>query len=669
MNNPYFINGVPMQATVPIPTSLPGHHPMMQPAVVYVPSYYVQPFIPMGPAIGLPPPPPPMEFGDIYLFGHQGLPPPPFYSTFGTPFVVNAGDPLNPAILQPVGVQALNYYAHNLSCRMEIMLTTPITEFITDISLPPHFAITYSLIKILERNSIESGIFKVDYVRSPLMKVCFKNIANIYAALTTSELFYTLETVIDMADTLLKNVARSPGTLNNIVNSSLQVLPEVGCIKCLNAIQMGFRAIEKFHSETGGEVTLDMNKVLSRTLALSSYLTFIKDPELECAFLDICGEIGPGFDALIIPDLLFLVVNKVLDFHYEPTNPNRYSAARVAAQAGRTMGKLLHIERMISTPRIIDTVFISGFKNLRLLPTPIQPTIVRANWSWALAEMSQTILASNRPISNAVVKKVIEFAGLINQGIIKGRYNGYRACGNVFTMMCPPGHGTDEEAVVIFQLCVNLVYDLLEQIGTGQDYKNRWNAAFGLGCIFQNYDFAMYLVGVKSRTQSHSILDEVVIALSWAVKISQNYKEKIQCLLGLKRISARAMLGTSMNTVLSNICLALVLAVCSLTALLNPEDHAVIETQIFPFFDRLKPILRQMTNLIVGDRVDIVGKARDRMQAIRNEVSPTIKEMISVMTSYLGTLIGEEVDLFDYGEEEIDDDVNVARFNMLTMAD
>lgn len=43
-----------------------------------------------------------------------------------------------------------------------------------------------------------------------------------------------------------------------------------------------------------------MNKVLSRTLALSSYLTFIKDPELECAFLDICGEIGPGFDALII---------------------------------------------------------------------------------------------------------------------------------------------------------------------------------------------------------------------------------------------------------------------------------------------------------------------------------------------------------------------------------
>lgn len=50
--------------------------------------------------------------------------------------------------------------------------------------------------------------------------------------------------------------------------------------------------------------------------------------------------------------------------------------------------------------------------------------------------------------------------------------------------------------------------------------------------------------------------DEVVIALSWAVKISQNYKEKIQCLLGLKRISARAMLGTSMNTVLSNICLA-----------------------------------------------------------------------------------------------------------------
>lgn len=76
-----------------------------------------------------------------------------------------------------------------------------------------------------------------------------------------------------------------------------------------------------------------------------------------------------------------------------------------------------------------------------------------------------------------------------------------------------------------------------------------------------------------------------------------------------------------------------------------------------------------MTNLIVGDRVDIVGKARDRMQAIRNEVSPTIKEMISVMTSYLGTLIGEEVDLFDYGEEEIDDDVNVARFNMLTMAD
>lgn len=38
-------------------------------------------------------------------------------------------------------------------------------------------------------------------------------------------------------------------------------------------------------------------------------------------------------------------------------------------------------------------------------------------------------------------------------------------------MMCPPGHGTDEEAVVIFQLCVNLVYDLLEQIGTGQDYK------------------------------------------------------------------------------------------------------------------------------------------------------------------------------------------------------
>lgn len=84
------------------------------------------------------------------------------------------------------------------------------------------------------------------------MKVCFKNIANIYAALTTSELFYTLETVIDMADTLLKNVARSPGTLNNIVNSSLQVLPEVGCIKCLNAIQMGFRAIEKFHSETGG---------------------------------------------------------------------------------------------------------------------------------------------------------------------------------------------------------------------------------------------------------------------------------------------------------------------------------------------------------------------------------------------------------------------------------
>ncbi|OXA63438.1 hypothetical protein Fcan01_03840 [Folsomia candida] len=614
-----------MQATVPIPTSLPGHHPMMQPAVVYVPSYYVQPFSNTnGSSHCLPPPPPPMEFGDIYLFGHQGLPPPPFYSTFGTPFVVNAGDPLNPAILQPVGVQALNYYAHNLSCRMEIMLTTPITEFITDI---------------------------MDYVRSPLMKVCFKNIANIYAALTTSELFYTLETVIDMADTLLKNVARSPGTLNNIVNSSLQVLPEVGCIKCLNAIQMGFRAIEKFHSETGGEVTLDMNKVLSRTLALSSYLTFIKDPELECAFLDICGEIGPGFDALIIPDLLFLVVNKVLDFHYEPTNPNRYSAARVAAQAGRTMGKLLHIERMISTPRIIDTVFISGFKNLRLLPTPIQPTIVRANWSWALAEMSQTILASNRPISNA------------------GRYNGYRACGNVFTMMCPPGHGTDEEAVVIFQLCVNLVYDLLEQIGTGQDYKNRWNAAFGLGCIFQNYDFAMYLVGVKSRTQSHSILDEVVIALSWAVKISQNYKEKIQCLLGLKRISARAMLGTSMNTVLSNICLALVLAVCSLTALLNPEDHAVIETQIFPFFDRLKPILRQMTNLIVGDRVDIVGKARDRMQAIRNEVSPTIKEMISVMTSYLGTLIGEEVDLFDYGEEEIDDDVNVARFNMLTMAD
>lgn len=112
-----------------------------------------------------------------------------------------------PFAFQPVTLTEMNKYASELCYRMSIKLKRPLKHFLLDYKLPPHFAMVYALVTILERFAEEAGdpAVYVYYAESEMLTKGFEILGELMLQHPTSFLG-ALQSLIDIAITMVNRL-------------------------------------------------------------------------------------------------------------------------------------------------------------------------------------------------------------------------------------------------------------------------------------------------------------------------------------------------------------------------------------------------------------------------------------------------------------------------------
>lgn len=101
--------------------------------------------------------------------------------------------------------------------------------------------------------------------------------------------------------------------------------------------------------------------------------------------------------------------------------------------------------------------------------------------------------------------------------------------------------------------------------------------------------------------------------------------------------------------------------------LAEPADFEMIETALTPWMDSLRILFSNVSPKVVGQRVDVAIKGRDRLNALRrhavgSKLNLIIQSIIDFLTDFIGD---EESEILENVVDSEPEDLE--RFNMLNL--
>jgi hypothetical protein len=251
----------------------------------------------------------------------------------------------------------------------------------------------------------------------------------------------------------------------------------------------------------------------------------------------------------------------------------------------------------------------------------------RGSFAWCLGNFTESLLLYHRGRfpPNFTDKDFFRLCKLCfdcAQDKAKIRYNAHRALGNLLGWV-PLHLLSDNKDHRVVDQSVSV---LLKQIGSGNDFKARWNASHAMGMILQNEQLL--------QTHPH-ILGPVLKHMAKVVYKSENYKERNQCVFTLTTIKNRSLYGNlyfaawqgilqSLNvpddlrptemTQVEKLQMEVCLGVCHLISLLQIEDLRELESVIENSVNILQDIFT--TRQVIPERIHRISSAREHLQKL-----------------------------------------------------
>ncbi|CAG7830510.1 unnamed protein product [Allacma fusca] len=251
----------------------------------------------------------------------------------------------------------------------------------------------------------------------------------------------------------------------------------------------------------------------------------------------------------------------------------------------------------------------------------------RGSFAWCLGNFTESLLLYHRDrfppnFSDKDFYRLCKLCFDCAQDKAKIRYNAHRALGNLLGWV--PLHLLSDSSD--HRVVDQSVHVLLKQIGSGNDFKARWNASHAMGMILQNEQLL--------KTHSH-LLGPVLKHMARVVYKSENYKERNQCVFTLTTIKTRSLYGNlyfaawqgilqSLNvpddlrptemTQVEKLQMEVCLGVCHLISLLELEDLRELESVIENSVDILRDIFT--TRQVIPERIHHISSAREHLQEL-----------------------------------------------------
>ncbi|CAL8071469.1 unnamed protein product [Orchesella dallaii] len=200
---------------------------------------------------------------------------------------------------------------------------------------------------------------------------------------------------------------------------------------------------------------------------------------------------------------------------------------QVKAKIGRCIGKYLEFDVYKSEHQFLVDVF-----DICEQCVVNSENAIKVSYAWTFAGWTD-ILKDEIPAfgENDFVIRILKTCRNMLAVPTKAKYNCGRACGNVFAWLKESHLEVPEIKVRVEELKDALV----PLIGSGADYKFRWNVVYAVGCIFENAIFF--------TKYGESMTVPIVEQLALKLPVSQNFKERSICLAALCKVSSKGMYG------------------------------------------------------------------------------------------------------------------------------
>ncbi|ODM92584.1 HEAT repeat-containing protein 6, partial [Orchesella cincta] len=263
---------------------------------------------------------------------------------------------------------------------------------------------------------------------------------------------------------------------------------------------------------------------------------------LGSVMIDVLAAIGPFMWLRLPAD----VQKRIIPFLMSVTNADsKHVSSQVKSRVGRCFGKYIEFPWFRTNFPFLVEVFELCERFLLQ-----SENAMKISYAWVFANWTDVVVSDYSStdenfFDNDINLRILSTLLLYVDVPLKAKYNIGRACGNIFSWM----HLQLLEIEVVRTAVRKLTDYLVSMIGTGQDYKLRWNCAYAVGNVLGNPIFFHYL--------EENVIAPIIKALSkWMVN-SQNFKERAQCVASLRKVVDKDIYGERYALVWNHLCLSL----------------------------------------------------------------------------------------------------------------
>ncbi|ODN02371.1 HEAT repeat-containing protein 6 [Orchesella cincta] len=401
-------------------------------------------------------------------------------------------------------------------------------------------------------------------------------------------------------------------------------------IEAMKCCVLIFTKISKYLDPDYLEHGLDQEFLQKFDVHFQNLVGTLIDNILKCssvlgsAMIDVLAAIGSHL-YLRLPEE---VEKRIVPFLMSVTNADpKHVSSQVKARVGRCFGKYIEFPWFRA-----DFPFMVGIFELCERFLLQSENVMKISYAWVFANWTDVIVNDfpstdenlyNNDINIRILSTLILYTNLP----VKAKYNIGRAAGNIFAWM----DMQLLEIEVVRNAIRKLTENLVAMIGTGQDYKLRWNCAYALGNILGNRIFFHYLEA--------DVVDPIIKTLSkWMVN-SQNFKERAQCVTSLRKVVDKDIYGDRYALVWNRLCLSLavlpvetcegiqkfksecILLFFHLTNMLETKDFPSINDAVTGNMQHLRSLVDDFAGAILMEDFDAVITANEYIKDIENQLA------------------------------------------------
>lgn len=326
--------------------------------------------------------------------------------------------------------------------------------------------------------------------------------------------------------------------------------------------------------------------------------------------------------------------------------------AGVRAAAIRTLGFAVTFNTLND-----DASFLMDCSELILLLLKDSNLLVALNSSWALGNLADTLDKNKdsllEELPTGFLVGLIEAAINASQGPIKVRCNGSRALG-IFLKIVKDIPTDGDRTAVLFDQGISII---VKQATTGNFMKNRWNACYAVGNVFQNVDL---------MTAFSHWMEQLVDCLLTVFRTCSNFKVRISAANAMLHLNNRQLLSTNymriwislLDTLATSeqilefsefqhhetMCRQICNTLCKLMILMTKEDLSQLQDIVIKYYDICSEHFSKFLKSLLPDQLELVMEALNYIQqfgpdsslsASQQSTLTMLKELLNLQTQYV----------------------------------